>query len=119
MLFSSLLFFQWVKNLNKLQVKLGGEAEIKVIDVVPSGQAKSNNNGQLSLFADNSATEIEPEVELFKPQLNTQIIDTEAKLQQLVKTLEQHTDSQKPVAWDTETTSLETHLAELVGIGCC
>ncbi|MEM8722586.1 MAG: DNA polymerase I [Cyanobacteria bacterium P01_G01_bin.39] len=108
-----------IRNLNKLQVKLGGEAEIKVIDVVPSGKAKSHDNGQLSLFADNSATEIEPEVELFKPQLNTQIIDTEAKLQQLVKTLEQHSDPEKPVAWDTETTSLETHLAELVGIGCC
>ncbi|MEO1006261.1 MAG: DNA polymerase I, partial [Cyanobacteria bacterium J06638_38] len=110
-----------IRNLNKLQIKLGGEAEIKVINVVPSGKAKSQSNGQLSLFDEQSPAEIEPEqtVELFKPQLNTQIIDTEAKLKQLVTTLKQHTNPEKPVAWDTETTSLDTHLAELVGIGCC
>ncbi|HEY9770316.1 MAG TPA: DNA polymerase I [Coleofasciculaceae cyanobacterium] len=108
-----------ISNLNKLQVRLGGEAEIKVIDVVPTGT--NERNGQLSLFADSVRADLEPEelVDLFKPQLNTQIIDTEAKLKQLVKTLKKHTDSEKPVAWDTETTSLETHLAELVGIGCC
>ena len=104
-----------IRSLNKLQVKLGGEAEIKKIEVVPSG---NKNNGQLSLF-ERSEPEPEEEVELFKPKLNTQIIDTEAKLKQLIKTLKQHTDPEHPVAWDTETTSLETHLAELVGIGCC
>ena len=108
-----------VRNLNKLQVKLGGDAELKIIEIVPSGG--KNNNGQLSLFGDNPSSDPEPEpvVELFKPELNTQIIDTEAKLKQLVKTLKQHTDSEKPVAWDTETTSLDTYLADLVGIGCC
>ena len=103
-----------IRNIKKLQLKLGGEAEIKVIDVVPSG----TSDEQLSLFADNSSDESEP-VELFKPQLNTQIIDTKAKLTELFETLAQHSDPEKPVAWDTETTSLETHLAELVGIGCC
>ena len=105
-----------IRNIKKLQLKLGGEAEIKVIDVVPSG----TSDEQLSLFADNSSDEPEPEpVELFKPQLNTQIIDTKAKLTKLFETLTQHTDPEHPVAWDTETTSLETHSAELVGIGCC
>ena len=104
-----------VRNIKKLQLKLGGEAEIKVIDVVPSGTSDKN---QLSLFDDNSSDEPEP-VELFKPQLNTQIIDTKAKLTQLFETLTQHSDPEHPVAWDTETTSLETHIAELVGIGCC
>ena len=107
-----------IRSLNKLQVKLGGEAEIKTINVVPSG----NSNGQLSLFGgDDAAAEskVETPVELFKPELNTQIIDTEAKLKQLVNTLKQHIDPDKPVAWDTETTSLETHLADLVGLGCC
>ena len=37
----------------------------------------------------------------------------------LITILENHTSLDKPVAWDTETTSLETHNAELVGIGCC
>ena len=107
-----------IRNLNKLQVKLGGEAEIKVIDVVPSSMAKGKKNGQLSLFGDTNA-EPEPPVELFKPELKTQIIDTKDKLNQLVKTLSKYTDLEKPVAWDTETTSLDTHVAELVGIGCC
>ena len=109
-----------IRNLNKLQIKLGGEAEIKVIDVVPSGK-KEPQNGQLSLFDDNSVADSVTKTpkQLFQPQLNTQIIDTEEKLNQLVKTLKQHIDPEHPVAWDTETTSLETHLAELVGIGCC
>ncbi|MEM6610924.1 MAG: DNA polymerase I, partial [Cyanobacteria bacterium P01_C01_bin.72] len=108
-----------IRSLNKLQIKLGGEAEIKTIEVVPSG-SKKPSNGQLSLFDNNAvAEELTAPVELFKPQLNTQIIDTEEKLRQLVKILEQHTNQEHPVAWDTETTSLETHLAQLVGIGCC
>lgn len=109
-----------ISNLNKLQLKLGGEAEIKVIDVQPKSRSKKQNNGQLSLFADNSKpVEDNQPVELFIPQLNTQIIDTEAKLKQLIKTLEKHTDKNNPVAWDTETTALETNIANLVGIGCC
>lgn len=109
-----------IRSIKKLQLKLGGEAEIKTIEVVPTGKADSSN-GQLSLFSDRPPEEIEPEhsVELFQPKLNTQIIDTEDKLGELVQILEQHTDPEHPVAWDTETTSLETHLADLVGIGCC
>ncbi len=112
-----------IGNLNKLQLKLGGETEINVIEVQPQIKKQtSDNNGQLSLFADHSEVVNDPEVKpikLFTPQLNTQIIDTEAKLKQLIKILEKHTNPEKPTAWDTETTSLETHVAELVGIGCC
>ena len=108
-----------ITSLKKLQLGLGGEAEIKVVDVKPSGKAQPDN-GQLSLFGkDTQSKPEEKPKELFTPQLNTQIIDTEAKLKQLVKTLKKQTDINKPVAWDTETTSLETHEAELVGIGCC
>lgn len=107
-----------IRNIDRLQQKLGGEAEIKVIEVVPA--EKKANNGQLSLFGDRQAeTESEPPAELFKPELNTRVIDTEDKLTELVKILEQQTDPEKPVAWDTETSSLETHIADLVGIGCC
>ena len=109
-----------ISNLNKLQIKLGGEAEIKVIEVKPKSNKNKSNHGQLSLFSNNTQAESEQEIfELFKPQLNTQIIDTKAKLKELVETLKKHIDLEKPVAWDTETTSLETHLAQLVGIGCC
>ncbi|QYO64208.1 DNA polymerase [Leptolyngbya sp. 7M] len=40
-------------------------------------------------------------------------------LHQLVDRLLTHTDAATPVAWDTETTSLDPLDAELVGIGCC
>jgi DNA polymerase-1 len=116
-----------INNLNQLQLKLGGEPEVQAM----ASKAKTKKHsleqqGQLSLFVDNHTVEQEIEiekdlktVEKFIPQLQTQIIDTEEKLKQLIKTLKQHTDQQKPVAWDTETTSLATHFAELVGIGCC
>jgi DNA polymerase I len=117
-----------LKNLNQLQKKLGGVGAIPQMEVVvPDAQnnSKANSNGQLSLFDDPAVADLaaqapkEQAKPLFQPELNTQIIDTEEKLQQLIKTLKLHTDPQKPVAWDTETTALETHLAKLVGIGCC
>ncbi|MEM8832889.1 MAG: DNA polymerase, partial [Cyanobacteria bacterium P01_G01_bin.19] len=110
-----------ISNLNKLQLKLGGEADMKVIDVKPkSSKEKTSENTQLSLFEDNKIAEKEQEsVELFVPQLKTQIIDTKTKLKKLIEILEKETDPDRPVAWDTETTSLATHLAEIVGIGCC
>ncbi|MEB3231066.1 MAG: DNA polymerase I [Leptolyngbyaceae bacterium] len=52
-------------------------------------------------------------------QIEPQIIDTLPKLTELVQRLQQMTDPDVPVAWDTETTSLEPRDAELVGIGCC
>jgi len=45
------------------------------------------------------------------------IIDTPAKLTELVKQLKSCTDV--IVAWDTETSDLDPLSAELVGIGCC
>jgi DNA polymerase-1 len=48
--------------------------------------------------------------------LAVQIIDTPAKLEELSRHLKTCTE---PVAWDTETTSLNPHDRPLVGIGCC
>lgn len=47
------------------------------------------------------------------------IINTPEKLAELVKQLQNCTDSAIPVAWDTETSDLEPRDAKLVGIGCC
>ena len=52
-------------------------------------------------------------------QLNPRIVDTPAKLTELVTHLHSLTDANFPVAWDTETTALEPRDAGLVGIGCC
>ncbi|GAB4541159.1 MAG: DNA polymerase I [Pleurocapsa sp.] len=111
------------EKLNLLQEKLGGKSEAKI-----QYKAEESNiapNGQLSLFDNYAAaksTQETPEKASeipFHPQVNTQIIDTEAKLKKLIITLKKYTDSEHPVAWDTETSSLEPHNAELVGIGCC
>ncbi len=47
------------------------------------------------------------------------IIDTVEKLNELVEGLKLFTNPAFPIAWDTETTSLEPRDAQLVGIGCC
>ncbi len=51
--------------------------------------------------------------------IEPQIIDTEAKLTELVNQLQKFTNPEIPVAWDTETSDLEPRDASLVGIGCC
>ncbi|TVQ45372.1 MAG: DNA polymerase I [Gloeocapsa sp. DLM2.Bin57] len=58
------------------------------------------------------------QLELFpnQPVIQPQIIDTQEKLTQLREIL---TTIEHPIAWDTETTSLEPRDAKLVGIGCC
>lgn len=53
------------------------------------------------------------------PRLDVQIIDSSEKLDQLLAILKTQIDLNKPVAWDTETTSLSPRDAKLVGIGCC
>ena len=52
-------------------------------------------------------------------KIKLRLIQTPEDLKQLVAILQNHTDTNYPVAWDTETTSLEPREAELVGIGCC
>jgi DNA polymerase-1 len=51
--------------------------------------------------------------------IKVQIVDTRFRLEQLVEILKLEIDSNRPVAWDTETTGLNTRQASLVGIGCC
>ena len=110
---------QIISNLDKLQEKLGGKKNVRSV-------TNKSDNGQLSLFEDNiqdpaetiTESEVLPENSVTSA-IKPQIIDSESKLKQLIKTLEQHTLPEQPVAWDTETTALETQDAELVGIGCC
>ena len=87
-------------------------------------QLTSQDNGQLSLFSAETATKIEDKSETIPQNQITNtiqplIIDTEKKLDQILSILREKTNIDNPVAWDTETTSLEPHNGELVGIGCC
>jgi DNA polymerase-1 len=56
-----------------------------------------------------------PAAAVSEPQFTLAIVDTPAKLEQLADTLAQESG---PVAWDTETLSLNPHDRPLVGIGC-
>ena len=89
-----------------------------------------DNEQQLSLFPQKESVKVISEKEsipqkvavtpeIFTSNIQPRIIDTAEKLQNLITILQQQTDVNKPVAWDTETTSLEPHNTELVGIGCC
>lgn len=105
---------KFIQNINRLQEKFGG---------VVSLPSQSNESQQLSLFPVSGSDSIEQvnqtesitKLNFIEPQL----INTSEKLTQLVKLLKQYTNPAQPVAWDTETTSLEPKDTTLVGIGCC
>ncbi len=118
-LLQTLELHRFNKDIEKLHEAFGG---------APLPKAKRESQESVSLIAPDDERE---ELWFFsvedteKAQLNSicliqpQIIDSLAKLTALIATLEQHTDPNHPVAWDTETTDLEPRNAELVGIGCC
>ena len=101
---------KFIKESDRLQQQFGGTVEIQ----------PQTETIQLSLF-DLPKPEPKPSIkEEEKPSPITPIIiDTAAKLTDLVNLLKTHTNPDKPVAWDTETTSLEPKDALLVGLGCC
>lgn len=114
------------QKLDRLQEQLGGKSK----NLEPSSvnfsllPSESDDGGQLSLFNLDRPQEIS-NLEIVTEENNEtypivpQVIDTEEKLTDLVNLLKNCTNVDRPVAWDTETTSLEPMDAELVGIGCC
>ncbi|MGK7937708.1 MAG: DNA polymerase I [Xenococcaceae cyanobacterium] len=110
-----------INEIDKLKEYLGVNlAENQAVDLSSNSEPEEH---QLSLFtADESRiTPNQDIIQINKPQttIQPQIITTEEQLEELISLLKNHTNLAQPVAWDTETTSLEPHNAELVGIGCC
>ena len=107
-----------IGNLKDLQEYLGGNSASK-----STGDLENIKDRQFSLFTTDES-EIIPNRDLIqanetKTNIKPQIITTEKQLEELINLLKTYTNTSRPVAWDTETTSLEPHNAELVGIGCC
>ncbi|MEO0757075.1 MAG: DNA polymerase I [Cyanobacteria bacterium J06648_16] len=107
-------FQQFVNRLDRMQVAFGGQ---------PS-QPKNNksttpiDDPDLAFFTAEEtdyAQQNQPETASLLPL----VVTTEQQLDDLVSQLKTLTNADTPTAWDTETTSLEPHQAELVGIGCC
>lgn len=103
-LLEELELHSFLKQINQIQQKLGHQELAINVD------NQSHDSQQLSLFNLNQSRD---------NQLKPLIIDSEEKLDNLIGILSTKTNPEKPTAWDTETDSLDTQQANLVGIGCC
>lgn len=107
----------FLKRIDWLQEQFGGEVAVPEERIV--SQEASANNPQLSLFSSPKSDDSDRDVVQVATSIAPRVIDTPEKLTELVALLKTYTNPDKPVAWDTETTSLSPRDAELVGIGCC
>jgi len=82
-----------------------------------SVQGESTQSTNLGQPADAEPMASPPEANL--PALKPELINSEAALAALVDRLLASVEASKPIALDTETTSLNPFQAELVGIGLC
>jgi DNA polymerase-1 len=129
-LLEKLEFRSFRNSLPQWHQLFGGTEEItSASDLSTSEQATSNpppqqnssgvDNSDESSDVDFFTAEETDAAQQNKLKLQPRIVDTPEKLTELVKLLENCTDLARPVAWDTETTSLEPRDAKLVGLGCC
>lgn len=113
-------FKSFLGRINDLQLRFGGQVEekpeAKTDAINPNSELGDDEDNDLWFFsASDTAAVAQKSISPITPR----IINTEAKLTELVKLLQKFTNPETPVAWDTETTALEPRDAELVGIGCC
>ncbi|MBD2523704.1 DNA polymerase I [Nostoc sp. FACHB-133] len=113
-------FKSFLGKINDLQQRFGGKIEekqeAKTDITAPNSELKDDEDNDLWFF---SASDTAAVPQQSTSPITPRIINTEAKLTELVKLLQTFTTPDIPVAWDTETTALEPRDAELVGIGCC
>jgi DNA polymerase-1 len=108
-------FNRFLDKIDELQQQFGGKVEETPVNKAEE-QLSIDEDHDISFFtaADTAAVQ-QQAVSPIQPR----IINTEAKLSELVNLLQKFTNPKTPVAWDTETTDLEPRDAALVGIGCC
>ncbi|MBD2626324.1 DNA polymerase I [Trichormus variabilis] len=105
----------FLDKINEIQLKFGGKVESN--PQVDKPEIKNiDEDHDLWFFSAADTTEAKKQT---ASPIQPQIINTEAKLIELVNLLKTFTNPEIPVAWDTETTALEPRDANLVGIGCC
>ncbi len=114
---------KFLDKINDLQQRFGGKIaenqEAKTDAINPNStnsEFRADEDNDLWFFSasDTAAVPLQS-----TSPITPCIINTEAKLTELVELLQKFTNPETPVAWDTETTDLEPRDAELVGIGCC
>ncbi|MDZ8082900.1 MAG: DNA polymerase I [Nostoc sp. DcaGUA01] len=108
-------FKYFLGKINELQQRFGGQVEeAPKVETAKTETEFEDPDLSFFSFAETQAAQQKP-----ASSIQPHIINTEAKLAELVKILQKFTNPEIPVAWDTETTDLEPRDAELVGIGCC
>ena len=90
-------------------------SEKQLLGVTPSRQGELVEDGTFWTWAETQAFQALQRAS----QLQPWVIQSLEELALLVERLQTNLDPAHPVAWDTETTDLEPHKAQLVGIGCC
>ncbi|RCJ39718.1 DNA polymerase I [Nostoc minutum NIES-26] len=108
-------FKTFLGKVNELQQRFGGT----VVEAPKSETADTESefeDADLSFFSFDETQAVQQQPVC---QIQPRIINTEAKLTELVNLLQKFTNPETPVAWDTETSDLEPRDASLVGIGCC
>ena len=126
-LLQQLEFQVFIDKIHQLQSQFKGlvdveinssNSEVSYPTELDSSEDSSENNDDDDLWFF-SAEDTALETKAIANSIHPQIIQTPEALALLVNRLKTHTNPDKPVAWDTETTSLEPRDANLVGIGCC
>ncbi|ABA20205.1 DNA polymerase A [Trichormus variabilis ATCC 29413] len=110
-------FTRFLSQINDLQRRFGGTVvEVEKTEVAAIETTKFEDDDIAFYTAEETQA-----IQQNQPAspIQPRIINTEAKLIELVQILQQFTNPETPVAWDTETSGLEPRDAALVGIGCC
>ncbi|MFE1748090.1 DNA polymerase I [Coleofasciculus sp. H7-2] len=119
-LLEKLEFKTYLSRIKQLQQAFGGVAEeAKPVESKEELEEISFDDGDLWFFSAADTEAASKADTNAASKISAQIINTPEKLTELIKQLQNCTDSDKPVAWDTETDALEPRDAQLVGIGCC
>ncbi|MFB2934696.1 DNA polymerase I [Aerosakkonemataceae cyanobacterium BLCC-F154] len=118
-LLEKLEFKSYLGKVKQLQQAFGGVVEEEkpefITEALPINEVElPDESAELDFFTYEETLAAQKES---ASPVTIQIIDTSAKLTQLVKQLKSCTNV--TVAWDTETSDLDPLSAELVGIGCC
>ncbi|YAF97477.1 MAG: DNA polymerase I [Nodularia sp. CChRGM 3473] len=108
-------FKTFLGKVNELQKRFGGEVTEHPSPETITQPNTDEDDDMWFFSAEDTAAAPQQPTSLIQPR----IINTKAKLTELVNLLQQFTNLETPVAWDTETSDLEPRDAELVGIGCC
>jgi DNA polymerase I len=126
-LLEKLEFKSFLGKINQIQERLGGattENSTTTQNPAPTTQNSAPTTQHSALSSDYdlwfwSAEDTDAFQQQEKSEIQPRIITSQSQLEELIKILKEHTSTETPVAWDTETSDLEPRDAKLVGIGCC